>query len=159
MFEKKSITSERLSIRHETQCNVKSGGFFCLTNIIIQLYFKALTTLDKLHTYYIYIYIYTAAQFVFTCWILGYNFYRIPQEQFFYKKFKIQKDISFLDWLSIEGTNKQIEKFLKCALPSFWSEKKNSINIIPKLLVISIVLKKIILKILSRDEFLWCWHI
>ena len=35
MFEKKSIRCERLSIRHETQCNMKFGVFHCLTNINI----------------------------------------------------------------------------------------------------------------------------
>ena len=38
MLEKKSIVSERLLIRHETQCNVKSGVFYCLKNIIIYIY-------------------------------------------------------------------------------------------------------------------------
>ena len=35
LFEKINITSEGLSMRHETQCNVKSEVFHCLTNIVI----------------------------------------------------------------------------------------------------------------------------
>ena len=35
LFEKINITSERLSIRHETQCNFKSEVFNCLANIDI----------------------------------------------------------------------------------------------------------------------------
>ena len=35
LFEKINITSEGLSIRRETQCNVKSEVFNCLTNIVI----------------------------------------------------------------------------------------------------------------------------
>ena len=35
LFEKINITSQGLSIRHETQCNVKSEVFHCLTNIVI----------------------------------------------------------------------------------------------------------------------------
>ena len=34
-FEKTNITSERLSIRHETQCNVKYEEFNCLTKTVI----------------------------------------------------------------------------------------------------------------------------
>ena len=34
LFEKLNIMSEGLSIRHETQCNVKSKVFHCLTNIV-----------------------------------------------------------------------------------------------------------------------------
>ena len=35
LFEKINITSAGLSIRHETQCNVKSEVFNCLTNTVI----------------------------------------------------------------------------------------------------------------------------
>ena len=35
LFEKINITSEGLSIRHETHCNIKSEVFNCLTNIVI----------------------------------------------------------------------------------------------------------------------------
>ena len=49
--------SERLSMRHETQCNVKSGVFYCLTNIIyISLFTKHI--IGWLLNEYIYIYIY-----------------------------------------------------------------------------------------------------
>ena len=35
LFEKVIISSEGLLVRHETQCNVKSEVFSCLTNIVI----------------------------------------------------------------------------------------------------------------------------
>ena len=35
LFKKTNITCERLSMRHETQCNVKSEVFNCLMNIAI----------------------------------------------------------------------------------------------------------------------------
>ena len=35
LFEKINIISERLSMRHETQCNVESEVFNCLMNIVI----------------------------------------------------------------------------------------------------------------------------
>ena len=35
LFEKINITSEGSSIRHETECNVKSEVFNCLMNIVI----------------------------------------------------------------------------------------------------------------------------
>ena len=37
LFEKKNITSEGLSVRHEIQCNVKSEVFNCLTNVVIYI--------------------------------------------------------------------------------------------------------------------------
>ena len=35
LFEKINITSEELSMRHETQCDVKSEVFNCLMNIVM----------------------------------------------------------------------------------------------------------------------------
>ena len=56
LFKKKSITSERLSIRHEIQCNVKSGVFYCLTNIIVTIYIYYIYNIYILYIYIIIIY-------------------------------------------------------------------------------------------------------
>ena len=61
LFEKNSITSERFSIRHETQCDKKCGVFYSLINIIIIIYnyiYIYICTYDIYICIYICIYIY-----------------------------------------------------------------------------------------------------
>ena len=104
LFEKKSITSERLSIRHETQCNVKSGVFYCLTNMIIIIIYMYM---------YMYIYIYiTEAHTDTEMFILHHIYWRSK----YTKQYKVI--INYLFTVLSTYNNRYVFHFIKY---NFWN--------------------------------------